>query len=315
MNTARHVALPSLSARFALATVVIAMLMLGQLVTARVFAGEGEMPFGQGLLWKVEKSGMPTSHVLGTIHIADPRILDLPSEVMAALGESRQAVFEIVFDGSVNMKMAQAMVLTDGRTLEGIVGSELFQRSAEAAAQYGLPAPAIQQMKPWALVPILSFPPEQFALVAGGQAPLDQWLQQVAAAQGKGLHGLETVEEQLSLFDSAPDEEQVAMLRSVVENREWVREQFDAMISAYLARDLSSLYGQMLAQATVEEAQMLQRFEQDFVVERNHRMVQRLQPLLADGESFIAVGALHLPGETGILALLADAGYQVTRVY
>jgi uncharacterized protein YbaP (TraB family) len=273
------------------------------------------MPFGQGLLWKVEKAGMPASHVLGTIHIADPRILDLPSEVTVALEESRQAIFEIVFDGSVNMKMAQAMVLTDGRTLEGIVGSELFQKAADAAAQYGLPAPAIQQMKPWALVPILSFPPEQFALVAGGQAPLDQWLQQVAAGQGTRLLGLETVEEQLSLFDGAPEEEQVAMLRSVVENREWVQEQFDSMIAAYLARDLSSLYGQMLAQATAEEALLLRRFEQDFVVERNRRMVQRLQPLLADGASFIAVGALHLPGDTGILALLADDGFQVSRVY
>ena len=87
------------------------------------------------------------------------------------------------------------------------------------------------------------------------------------------------------------------------------------MVAAYLARDLSGLYSQMLAQATAEEAQMMQRFEQDFVVERNFRMVERLQPLLAAEPSFIAVGALHLPGETGILALLEQSGFLVSRVY
>ena len=278
-------------------------------------AADADMPFGQGLLWKIEKEGMPDSHVLGTIHIADPRVKALPDSALMALEQSRQGIFEIVFDSSVNTKMAQTMVITDGRTLQGIVGDDLFRRAAEVAAQYGLPAQALQLMKPWALVPILSFPPEQFALVAGGQAPLDQWLQQIAAQNDLQLVGLETVEEQLSLFDDAPDEQQIAMLRSVVGNRDWVEQQFDDMVAAYLARDLSGLYSQMLAQATAEEAQMMQRFEQDFVVERNFRMVERLQPLLAAEPSFIAVGALHLPGETGILALLEESGFLVSRVY
>ncbi len=299
----------------ALPRLAAALMLCAALGAGAAVAEEGAMPFGKGMLWKIEKAGAPTSYVLGTMHIADPRVLDLPPEVYTALAASEQAIFELVLDTSVRTRMAQAMVLSQGRTLEVIVGPELFGRSVEVAAEYGLPGQAINVMKPWALVPIFSFPPEQLALLAGGQAPLDEALQHEAARQGKALVGLETVEEQLGLFDNAPEDVQVQMLRSVVEDRNRLRAQFESMLAGYLARDLEALYGEMLAQATAAEAQLVETFERDFVITRNLRMAERLRPYLARAGSFVAVGALHLPGERGILALLAGDGYSVSRVY
>ena len=298
-----------------LTAAVVALALWGPIATGPAVAEADAMPFGQGMLWKIEKAGAPTSYLLGTMHIADPRVVNLPAEANAALAASGQAIFELILDPSVRTQMAQAMVLSQGRTLETILGPELFQRSVEVAAEYGLPGQAIMVMKPWALVPIFSFPPEQLALLASGHAPLDERLQREAVRLGKELVGLETADEQLRLFDDAPEDVQVLMLKSVVEDRDRLRAQFDAMLADYLARDLAGLYREMLAQATAEEAGLMDHFEQDFVIARNHRMAERLRPYLARTGSFVAVGALHLPGAQGILALLAGDGYSVSRVY
>jgi uncharacterized protein YbaP (TraB family) len=59
----------------------------------------------------------------------------------------------------------------------------------------------------------------------------------------------------------------------------------------------------------------MERFNRDLLAERNHRMVRRLQELLDQGNTFIAVGALHLPGEEGMLRLLQQRGYTVRVLY
>ena len=298
-----------------LCRLAVALMLCASLGSGLTAASAGDMPYGKGMLWKIEKAGAPTSYLLGTMHIADPRVVNLPAAANEALAASDQAIFELVLDGNVRMRMAQAMVLQDGRTLEAILGPELFARSVEVAADYGLPGQAINVMKPWALVPIFSFPPEQLALLASGQAPLDEALQHEATRMGKQLVGLETAQEQLSLFEDAPEDTQVQMLRSVVENRDRLRAQFEAMLAGYLNRDLEGLYREMLAQATADEMQLMESFERDFVIARNIRMAERMRPYLKRAGSFVAVGALHLPGEQGILALLAEDGYSVSRVY
>lgn len=281
---------------------------------ARQVEAETELPFGQGLLWQLEKEGAPTSYVFGTIHIADQRVLNLPDVVIDALNRSERVIFELVFDSSVRTTMAQSMVLTDGRTLAQIVGPELFEKSKTVAQSYGLPPQALQIMKPWALIPIFSFPPEQFALVAGGQAPLDEWLQIEVARAGKRVEGLETLAEQLALFEGSSEEEQVTMLKAVVEDRESVQRQFQAMLTSYLEHDLASIYDEMLRQ-TENELKEVADFEDKFVIDRNYRMVERALPHLGAAPSFIAVGGLHLPGNEGIIALLQAEGYKVTRLY
>ncbi len=60
---------------------------------------------------------------------------------------------------------------------------------------------------------------------------------------------------------------------------------------------------------------LAESFQEDFIVARNKRMVARMADILGEGGSFVAVGALHLPGDEGVLNLLAEQGYKVTRVY
>lgn len=64
-----------------------------------------------------------------------------------------------------------------------------------------------------------------------------------------------------------------------------------------------------------DDQRLADEFQQRLVVDRNHRMAERMQPYLQQGKVFIAVGALHLPGEEGLLNLLEQQGYAVRRLY
>ena len=64
-----------------------------------------------------------------------------------------------------------------------------------------------------------------------------------------------------------------------------------------------------------EEQRLSDAFEEDFVVSRNQRMAERLLDKIDGGGAFVAVGALHLPGEQGLVHLMEESGYKVSRVY
>ncbi len=301
--------------RPALFFLALAILTAGGAVLPGQSAPARALPYGSGLLWQVERDGAEPSYVYGTVHVADERVLNLPQPVRKAFEGATSAPFEVVIDDRARMIMAQAMVLTDGRTVDQIIGPDLFRKAAQTAADYGLPGEALKAFKAWALVPIFSVPPDQLMLISAGNAPLDEWLQTLAAQNGKKVYALESVEEQLSLFDGMPEPDQVAMLASLLADVELTRGMFRDLIDNYLARDLTAIHQQMVQQASLEDQRMAESFQKNFIVARNKRMVERMAGILGEGGSFVAVGALHLPGDEGVLNLLAEKGYRITRIY
>lgn len=293
----------------------LALGLLVVLAGLRPALAGADMPYGQGLLWRIERPGVAPSHLFGTIHVTDPRVLDLPGPVRAAFESSKSATFEVVMDDSVRMKLAHAMVLTDGRTLDGLVERPLYQRTVDAAAKYGLPAEQLRHLKPWAIAMILSVPQEELLRSASGVQPLDQYLQGEARRLGIPLFGLETVEEQIGLFNdlSAPD--QAAVLSSAVDQNAEIATLFEDLTRQYLAGDLAAIHASMEKQSKDMDPRFVEVFLLRFNDARNRTMVERMAPRLAAGGAFIAVGALHLPGEKGLLSLLAEQGYSVSRVY
>ncbi|HEB66732.1 MAG TPA: TraB/GumN family protein, partial [Gammaproteobacteria bacterium] len=89
----------------------------------------------------------------------------------------------------------------------------------------------------------------------------------------------------------------------------------EKLTRAWLQRDLTALERISAEAMAGEDPDMVAAFDREVVIRRNHRMVTRMQPKLAEGAAFIAVGALHLPGKAGILNLLRQQGYRVTAVY
>lgn len=289
-------------------------LLLGLFLLGTPAAAQ-DVPFGQGLLWQTEKQGTPPSYLLGTMHSTDPRLRRLPPEIDRALDQARVAAFEIVGGGEGEAGMGQAIQLPPGRKLEDILGSELFARVAEAVADFGVTREGLQRMKPWALTFFLARPRLEVIRQSQGEPAFDFWLQQEAQRRGKPLRGLETYAEQIEVFDGLDEAEQTAMVADLVNDYEGIVTQFNTMFRAYLKGDLAELLAVAGDYSGVENTAAARRLEQRLIDDRNGLMTERMLPLLQAGRAFVAVGALHLPGEDGILNRLRQQGYRVTRLY
>ncbi len=268
-----------------------------------------EIPFGKGLLFRIEKGNAAPSYLFGTIHLEDKRVVTLPEPVRTAFDQSRQVVLEMTMEGTSVLKVAAGMVYADGRELRQVLGDDLYGRTVAAAESRGLPEVALRHYKPWSVVTLLIVPPPKT-----GQF-LDFVLFQTAKNTGKQVVGLESAEEQLAVFDGMREGDQIMMLEDTLNNLEQLPTMFESMLDAYLKRDLAALVAINETYQESGDQQLAKVFQERFVDDRNLRMVERLHPMLSEGGVFVAVGALHLPGEKGILNLLKRAGYHVEVVY
>ncbi len=262
----------------------------------------------RGLLWRIEDGRGHVSHLLGTIHVGDPRVLELPAPIRQAFAASRTFCAEVRLDMGSLMGLTQAMLLPGGESLRDKLDAGTWQSLVALSATLGLPEMMLERMKPWAVATMLSQPK------APGMV-LDMMLYEQAAAAGKQLCGLETPEEQLGALESLSEREQIAMLQSAIRQYPQLDRLVEKLTRAWLQRDLTALERISAEAMAGEDPDMVAAFDREVVIRRNHRMVTRMQPKLAAGAAFIAVGALHLPGKDGILNLLRQQGYRMTAIY
>lgn len=264
--------------------------------------------FDHGLLFQVKKAGHPESHVFGTIHVGDPRVLALPKPVTEAFEKSRGLVIEVMLDEGGLAAFSTHMLLEPGKTLPIEIGQPLFERAAPLLERYAIPRDAALRLRPWVVFTTLNLPPPT-DLVA-----LDLALMHKAQESGKAVQGLESVEEQAAALGGLPLNDQIALLNDTVCHYDAIQLEVARLLRAYLDRDL----GTLMALAERYQAGGQDRYSRlmdSLLWKRNRLMVERMAPWLAEGSSFIAIGALHLAGERGVLALLEGLGYRVSRVY
>lgn len=269
---------------------------------------------GQGRLFEVSAAGIAPSYVFGTMHSTDPQILQPPTTVMRAFGGSARLILELVFAPENEARLQRAMVIDDGRTLSEIIGPELFSRLMRRAAVYGLPAQHVNTLKPWAAGLLLSYPLAEIQRSAAGAVPLDVALQRTADDRGTPVYALETVEEQVAALGGFAEEDQIAALRKTIELNPQIDALFAEMKEAYLAGDLDRLHGMTRGFYSESDGHLADLFETRLIEVRNRRMANRLARHVKQGGAFVAVGALHLSGEKGVLHLLELRGYKVKRV-
>ncbi len=273
------------------------------------------MPYGAGLLWKIDRDGVEPSHVFGTIHSTDRRVHRLPKPVDRAIRAAKSMILEVARTDDMPVRMARLMLLRDGRRLEDILGGELFGRVAAVARLYDIPANVLQRIKPWAALMTISLPPAEKARQAAGRLPLDLALGARAQKRGIPVYGLETVEEQLGLFEGLPEADQISLLAAAARDNAKMAPLFERMIQSYLDRDLGDLMRSAIDQTAGSNPRHREIFEIRFLERRNRLMAERVRSRIEAGGAFVAVGAAHLPGENGLLSLLARQGYRVERVY
>ncbi|MCB1862703.1 MAG: TraB/GumN family protein [Gammaproteobacteria bacterium] len=274
-----------------------------------VISAAAEIPFSNGLLFKVQLGEQAPNYFFGTMHSDDPQVRKLAAQVEWALNKSRILAVEVEPDALSEISAVSMMVNPEGTGLHHMLGDELYRRALAEAERLGLPQITIEYYKPWALAVLFSLPP-----MKGSQVP-DLLLAERARQQGKPVFGLETVEEQLAVFDRLPLADQKAMLIQALNNLDQVPMIYRELLKSYLARDLGELLRIGRDTFTTADQAQIERFQEALVYQRNRRMVERLSDRLTAGGVFVAVGALHLPGERGLLNMLRNRGFRVEAVY
>jgi len=258
------------------------------------------------LFWAINRDGEPAGHLLGTIHSEDPRVLDFSVGFIDVLGSNQVFAMEMVPDLPTLQRLTEFMQYQDGSTLESRVGAERYAKLQSVLSQYQVPSDWIRRMKVWAAMMTLSVPPPETGFF------MDFSLSLRAAGAGLKVVGLETLEQQLSFLEDMPMGQQLELLDQAIAENEKVREIHQQMVDSYLAGDLVALKAQTEEQLDQLEPDAKQYFLKHGIVLRNRRMLEALLPHLLVNRVFVAVGALHLPGETGLIELLRAQGYQLT---
>lgn len=288
---------------------------------ARILAAAEATENGGAILWRIERAGIEPSHLLGTMHLSDARIAALPAAAAAALHSARRLVLEIADLEAGGLadafqKARELMMLAGGRRLDHMLGEEEFRKLAEVLQRLGMRSQAVAMFRPWVPSLLLALSDCERLRVARGELPLDLRLARAAKERGIAVAGLETVELQLRAMAQVPEADQVEILKAGLRNYDRIDDLIETTVQLYLGRRLGAVWPLQLALAEKVgvAARAFDSAEHNLLVARNLRMRDKALPHLADGGVMIAVGALHLPGRHGLVALLRAAGYEVTAV-
>jgi len=255
--------------------------------------------------------GASDHYLLGTVHADDPAIRKVVSPAISALKTSAQLHVEFVEPANASALAERFMFLPKGDSLANHIGQDAFATLSQALLKHSNLSPKnASRFKPWAATALLHYPPA----IADGVV-LDLHLQQVAQTQGVPLNGLESFAEQLMLFNTLSNETEQALVEETLQQLPTLPELNQQLIRHYLADDLTALLALSNQSMQHTQSAALQQFMNDtLLVKRNRTMFQRALPKLNQKQQFIAVGALHLPGKTGLLEVLEKNGFYVINV-
>lgn len=271
--------------------------------------------------WKIERTGLATSYLLGTIHMSDPRITTLTPSITDALVKSKSVVLEIadLSDGALMAAIATSnadLMYTDGTSLEQKLTPEEFEKVKTVTESNGVPKEAAGMFKPWLVSTMMSVSQCERNQLAAGAKVLDMKLADEAKALGIPVVGLETINQQLDALSSVPETDQLDMLRVSLKYADRIDDLSETMLQLYLKHDIGAAmpFQYLLAGRMGVPPSTFANFETAVLYDRNSRMAASALSLLDKGAVFVAVGALHLPGKSGLVTLLRQAGYTLTPI-
>ncbi|MBV2359974.1 TraB/GumN family protein [Thalassococcus sp. CAU 1522] len=301
---------------------------LTQQQRATLQAALADTPYPQGNHWRATR-GSEVLHLIGTIHLDDPR-LDAPTARLRPLIETADRLL-LEMTSAEEAELARALqsrpdlLLLPDTTLPEILPEEDWQRLAEAMRARNLPPFMAAKFQPWYVSMLLSVPPCLMAQLTGGAGAggLDKRLTDIAAAAGVPMQALEPFDTAFRAFNAAPRETQIAMMRLSIGDPAATEDQFATLQAAYFdERPAESwlmtaiLAPQSTAMDETKIAAVFAELETALLDTRNRAWIPVILQALAetDGPVVAAFGAAHLPGETGVLALLEAEGFVLERL-
>ena len=258
-------------------------------------------------LWQVADADT-TIFLFGTVHALPDGVAWYDERIARAFESADELTTEIDLSNQAEAAgaLTEAAMLPAGQNLRALMGEDDRAAFEATLTGLGVPVDAFDAVEPWFAALNLSLLP----LVQAGFDPtegVDMVLS--ARAEGKQRTALETIEEQVALFDALPTEAQLTLLAAAIEAAPRASASVQAMIDSWLAGDADRLAA--LMNAEFDDPALYNRL----LVERNGRWVEWIaQRLEQPGTVFVAVGAGHLAGAGSVQDLLEARGLTVTRV-
>jgi uncharacterized protein len=276
-----------------------------------------------GLLWRIGKSSVAPSYLFGTIHSTDESALEIARRAAQSIKGSKAAAtelggpFDLVEKANITAATLAKALDRDHDTFDGVIAPENRRQIETFIESLGYPAGFAHHLKPWFLAMLTAAPACEIAREARGLPEVDQFLAETAKDSGVKVIGLETVGEQLDAIAALSPKAAATLLTAAARDPGMNDDFYTTMLKLYRESRPAEILAVSDAAGKLSEAERAaeSEFTHDLLQGRNAIMAERAAPLLADGGAFIAVGALHLAGKTGLIERFRAMGYTATKVW
>ncbi len=269
--------------------------------------------YDHGKLWEVKKDNGPKSYIFGTMHSKDSRILHLPGVVMQALNRSNVFMMETTLSQKATAQIQAMMLAPAGTNMNKLLGPERIQRLKPIVAEYNMPLESLQRLKIWATASILSQPASSRMQEGEQLKLLDRELEKLARAQGKAVVALEQATDQLNIFDELSTDAQLELLDSAIKNHAELDAEIEKLTQYYLRGETGWFFCNMEDDLKAASSEIQNFVLNKLIIDRNHHMAEGIIDQISKTPGFVAIGALHLPGDEGVLKLLEIEGFSIRR--
>lgn len=279
---------------------------------ALAIAGQATAASARDFLWKVSgKTGVV--YLVGSVHLLTKDFYPLSPTLEQAYANADLLVEEAdlaeLLSPQAQMMMLRRSMMPSSQSLDAAVSPSTFALVSKRAAELGLPVEPLKRFKPWALALMLASLEWQKAGF-DAELGLDRHFYDRARKDGKGLLGLETAEYQISRFDGLSADQQERMLTDTLSELDTEMANITTLTQAWKNGDAAAVE-RVIMRDLKQDPVLYQRL----LVERNRNWIPKIESLFSRaGSAFVVVGAAHLVGPDGLLAMLEARGFQIEQM-
>lgn len=258
------------------------------------------------LLWEISGNGLQApSYLFGSFHLMCANDFQFHDIIKEKINRTKQFYAEVdLWAPNLQQEMMSLMQLS-GTNLEKLIGEKEFSRVDSLFKQItGIPLKAINPFKPFMASSILTLK----SINCADQVQPETKLMEYAKASNSPIKGLETIRDQMNAIDTQPLDSQVAALKQTIIQFDSVKHMMQTLINLYNKKNPDSLY------RFIKENSRSDNFETELLIKRNKNWIPVITKAVKAMPSFFVVGAGHLGGETGVIALLRKEGYIVKPI-
>ncbi|WP_194774667.1 TraB/GumN family protein [Pararhodonellum marinum] len=281
-------------------------IMAGLLLVISVSHTHAQEQHASSLLWKITGNGLESpSYLFGTIHVICKDQFIMDERITEALESSEKLAMELdMSDPNLVQEMQMVSFNPDMQNIQ----EEFEPEHREAvnkflSESYGAGLDQMGVLKPFVLSSMILMK----QLPCADQSSYEMYFVEKAKNMEMPVVGLETIQFQVGIFDEIPQKLQIDELGKMVTNQDSMKE-FERMVTNYTSENLDELY------QVIAENDLFKEYGDLLLTKRNENWISKIQTLIHDQPTFIAVGAGHLPAEDGVIQLLRTAGYAVEAV-